>query len=142
MYSLVLNLELTAGDDRRVDRRPCESGGGDGVRPQASPDEGNVVGMVTDCHLANGRAVNPSRRDRDEAILRVANIVRAGLLGGARTATRSCGRGNFEGRTDDGWTSVRGPGSAFRLNYQCNASTRGPRDPSQTHTHERGYSYP
>jgi hypothetical protein len=34
---------------------------------EASPDEGDVVGMVTDCHLAHGGAVN--RSDNDEAML-------------------------------------------------------------------------
>jgi hypothetical protein len=59
---------------RHVDRRLCESevvvmasGCHHACGGEASPDEGGVVGMVTDCHLAHGRAAN--RGDTDEALL-------------------------------------------------------------------------
>jgi hypothetical protein len=58
---------------------PCRSpslrerGGGNGARLssglqwEASPNEGDVVGMVTDCHLAHSGAANHG--NNDEAVL-------------------------------------------------------------------------
>jgi hypothetical protein len=38
-----------------------------GLQWEASPDKGDMVGMVTDCHLTHSRAANHS--DNDEAVL-------------------------------------------------------------------------
>ena len=61
-------------DRRCVDRHPCESevvamasGYHHACGEEASPDEGDVVGKVTNCHLAHGGVAN--RGDNDEAVL-------------------------------------------------------------------------